>query len=103
MIVTPLIHLTWEDKPFSWGIEAKNVFQSLKASLMIASFFIHVNLSKPFILEKDTFDFALGIVLSQLGKDNFFHLIGFHSHKFSFVEISYKVHGKKTFGHHGCL
>jgi hypothetical protein len=70
--VTPFTHLTWEDQPFSWGIEAENAFQSLKASLMIASLLIHVNLSKPFVLEMDTFDFALGIVFSQLGKDKFF-------------------------------
>jgi hypothetical protein len=46
---------------------------------------------------------TLGVVLLQLGKDNLFHPVGFHFRKFSLVEINYKVHDKKTFGHHGCL
>jgi hypothetical protein len=33
---------------------------------------IHVDLSKPFVLKTDAFDFALSVVLSQLGEDNFF-------------------------------
>jgi hypothetical protein len=57
---------------------------------------IHVNLSKFFVLETDAFDLALGVVLSQLGKNTLFHPIGFRSHKFSFVEISYKVHDKNN-------
>jgi hypothetical protein len=75
--------MTWEDQPFSKGNEAKNVFQSLKASLTIASLLIHVNPSKPFVLKTNAFDFALGVVLSQLGKDNLFNPIGFRSCKFS--------------------
>jgi hypothetical protein len=75
--------MTWEDQPFSKGNEAKNVSQSLKASLTIASLLIHVNPSKPFVLKTNTFDFALSVVLSQLGKYNLFHLVGFCSCKFS--------------------
>jgi hypothetical protein len=26
MIVTPFTRLTWKDQPFSWGVEAENVF-----------------------------------------------------------------------------
>jgi hypothetical protein len=68
----------------------------LKTSLTIASLLIHVNLSKPFILEMDASNFTLGVVFSQLGKDYLFHLVGFHSCKFSLVKISYKVHDKKN-------
>jgi hypothetical protein len=42
--VTPLIWLTKKDQPFSWGVEANNVFQFLKAYFMIDPFFIHVDL-----------------------------------------------------------
>jgi hypothetical protein len=62
----------------------------LKASFTIAPFFIHANLSKPFVLEIDAFDFALSSILSQFRKDDFFH-----SRKFSPIEINYKIHDKE--------
>ncbi len=37
-------------------------------------------------------NFAIGTILSQLGEDNLFHLVGFHSCKFSHVKINYKIH-----------
>jgi hypothetical protein len=50
---------------------------------------------QPFVLEMDAFDFALGVVFSQLGEDNLFHPIGFHFRKFNLVEINYKIHDKE--------
>jgi hypothetical protein len=67
----------------------------LKASFTTTPLLIHVDPSKPFVLETDAFGFALGVVFSQLGEDNFLHLIGFHSHKFSLVKINYEIHDKK--------
>jgi len=43
----------------------------------------------------DASDFVIGVILSQLGKDNLLHHVGFHSHNFSLVEINYKIHDKK--------
>jgi len=43
----------------------------------------------------NTFDFALGVVLSQPGKDNLFHLVGFCFRKFSFTEINHDIHDKE--------
>jgi hypothetical protein len=45
--------LTKNDQPFAWEVEVDNAFQSLKASLMTPPFLIHVDLSKPFVLETD--------------------------------------------------
>jgi hypothetical protein len=56
---------------------------------------IHANLSKPFVLETDAFDFTLGVILSQLKEDNLLHPVGFHSHKFSLVKINYENHDKE--------
>jgi hypothetical protein len=66
-----------KDQPFSWGVEVENAFQSLKALFTIAPLFIHVNLAKPFVLETDASNFALGAILSQHGKYNLFHLLVF--------------------------
>jgi hypothetical protein len=79
--MTPFTHLIQKDQPFSWGVEVENAFQSLKASFTIAPLLIHVNPSKPFVLEMDIFYFALGAILSQPKEDNFFHLVGFDFHK----------------------
>jgi hypothetical protein len=73
-IVAPFTHLTWKDQPFSYGVEVENAFQSLKAFFTIAPLFIHVNPTKPFVLETYASNFALGAILSQHGKDNLFHL-----------------------------
>jgi hypothetical protein len=80
--VTPLIHFTQKDQPFSWGVEVENVFQSLKASFTTAPFFVHSNPFKLFVLEMDTFDFTLSAILLELGKDNLLHLVCFCFRKF---------------------
>jgi hypothetical protein len=67
----------------------------LKVFLMIVPLLIHLNPSKPFILETNVVDFKVGVVFSQLGEDNFLHLIGFHSCKFSPAEINNEIHDKK--------
>jgi hypothetical protein len=43
----------------------------------------------------NAFDFAVGVTFSQLGKDNLFHLVNFHSHKFYPTKINYKIHDKE--------
>ncbi len=43
----------------------------------------------------DVSNFLIGVVLSQLGEDNLLHLVGFHSSKFSHVEINHKIHDKE--------
>jgi hypothetical protein len=78
-------HFTWltkKDQTFSWGIEGDNAFQSLKTSFTTTLLFIHVNLSIPFVLEVNTFNFTIGVMFSQLGEENFLHHINFHFCKF---------------------
>jgi hypothetical protein len=43
----------------------------------------------------DVFDFAIGVVFSQLGEDNLLHLIGFNFHNFSPTEINCEIHDKE--------
>jgi hypothetical protein len=93
--VAPLTQLIKKDQFLSWEVEADNAFQYLKASFPTIPFFIHVDLSKPFVLEKNASNFVIGVILSQLGKNNLFDPIGFRSHKFSFVEINYKIYVKE--------
>jgi hypothetical protein len=66
----------------------------LKVFFTIAPLLIHVNPFRPFILNMDSVDFSIGIIFSQLKKDNFFHLVGFRFCKFSPIEINYEIHDK---------
>ncbi len=89
-----LTWLTRKDQPFSWGVEADNAFQYLKTYFTSAPLFIHVNPSKPFVLETYAFDFEVGVMFSQLREENFLHFVGFRSCKFSLAEINYEIHDK---------
>jgi len=57
---------------------------------------IHLDLSKPFVLETNTSNFGVGVMLPQLGQNNLLHPIGFHSSNFSPVEINYEIHDIKN-------
>jgi hypothetical protein len=60
-------------------------FQNLKIVFTTAAIMIHPYFLKPFFLESDTSDYALGAVLSQNGEDGRLHPISFHSWKFTTV------------------
>jgi hypothetical protein len=95
--VVPFTHLIWKDQPFSLGVKAKNAFQFLKVFFTTTPFLIHANPTKPFVSETNASNFTLGVILSQHGKDNFLHHVGFHFCKFSPSEINYKIHDIRNF------
>ncbi len=97
--MAPLIRLTKKDQPFSWGVEAENAFQYLKASFTSTPLLIHVNPSKPFVLKTNASDFRLRTMFSQLGDGDLLHLIEFCFCKFFLIEINYEIHDKKTINH----
>jgi hypothetical protein len=45
-------------------------------------------------LEINASNFALRVVLSQLGNDDLLHFVGFYFHKFFPIKINYKIHDK---------
>jgi hypothetical protein len=56
---------------------------------------IHVDPSKSFVLETGAFDFALKVMLSQLGDNDLLHLVDFCFHKFFPTNTNYKIHDKE--------
>jgi hypothetical protein len=62
---------------------------------MIVPLLIHVDPSKPFVLWTNVSNFAISVVPSQLGKNNLFHLVNFHSRKFFPTKINYEIHDKE--------
>ena len=91
----PLTELTQKDKLFTWGTRATRAFDNLKKSFTSAPILMHADQSKPFIIEADASDFALGSILSQISDDGKLHPIAFHSRKFEAPEINYEIHDKE--------
>jgi len=60
-----------------------------------APILIHHDLAKPFIVETDVSDFALGTILSQFGIDGLLHPVAFYSRKLTSAEINYQVYDKE--------
>ena len=94
-IVMPLTEMTRKNKPFTWSSSAAKAFENLKRAFTFAPILLHANLEKPFIIEADASDFAIGSILSQVGDDGKLHPIAFHSRKFEAAEINYEIHDKE--------
>ena len=93
-IAAPLTRLTCKDK-LEWSTEADQSFEILKMAFTSAPILTHLDFQKPFFLESDASDFALGAVLSQHGEDERLHPVAFHSRKFTAAEINYEIHDKE--------
>ena len=93
-IAAPLTKLTCKDK-LDWSLEADHAFEALKKAFTTAPILTHPDFQKPFFLESDASDFALGAVLSQPGEDERLHPVAFHSRKFTAAEINYEIHDKE--------
>jgi hypothetical protein len=94
-IRTSLTTLTCKDKPFSWNPTAQAAFDTLKMAFTSAPILIHPDPTKPFIVETDASDFALGAILSQFGIDGLLHPIAFYSRKLTSAEVNYQVYNKE--------
>ena len=62
----PLHRLTGKDEKFVWSTECQEAFDSLKAKLIGSPILSYPDFSKPFILDTNASDTAIGAVLSQM-------------------------------------
>ena len=51
--------------------------------------------TKPIMLETDTSDLELGVVISQQGPDGKWHPVAFYSQKLIIPEQNYEIHNKE--------
>ena len=94
-IVQPLVALTRKDRPFTWTSAEQTAFVSLKSAFMTAPVLLHPNPTKPFIVETDASDFAIGAILSQPDEDGVEHPVAYYSRKFAAPEINYPIYDKE--------
>ena len=73
----PLIQCTRKDTPFLWTHVADNAFEALKAAFLSTQVLVHPDTKRPFQVETNASDFAIGAVLSQPDDDGALHLVAF--------------------------
>ena len=64
-VAKPLTRLTEKDQKFNWTSECSEAFGRLKHMLVTAPILAHPDFTKPFILDTDASNHAIGAVLSQ--------------------------------------
>jgi len=95
-LACPLFNLTWKDTEWQWGAEEQSAFDSLKERITMAPILSLPGNSRPFQIEADSSNFAIGAVLSQQSpEDNKWHPVVFLSKSLSPVEWNYKIHNKE--------
>ena len=95
-IVTPLSRLLRKKVPFIWSQEAEEAFLYLKRAFTSAPVLAHPNPDKPYIVEADASDVAVGAVLSQRDTYNGqLHPIAFLSKTLTDTERNYTIAEKE--------
>ncbi|KAD6118885.1 hypothetical protein E3N88_10156 [Mikania micrantha] len=86
-IAVPLTSLTQKDKPYVWGSQQKEAFQTLKHKLCNAPILTLPNGNDDFVVYCDASNQGLGFVLIQRGK-----VIAYASRQLKIHEKNYKTH-----------
>ena len=96
-IIILLTYLTWKDIPWKFDSSCQDAFNSLKEAFTSAPILTYWIPNAQLIMETDTSDYTLAAILSIVNKDNEVHLVVFHSHTFTAVELNYDTHDKELF------
>ena len=101
IIVQPLIELTRKGMSFQWTPSSQHAFDLLKQVFTNAPVLVHVDPTKPFEVETDASDFAIGAILSESADDGILHPVAYYSRKFAAPEINYPIYifGDGSFRH----
>ena len=80
-IVVPLTALTCKDHQFQWNLQTNDAFDILQTLFCKAPILLHSNFQRPFIIETNACDTAIGGILSQHSNDGHLHLCAFCNSK----------------------
>ena len=89
-----MLKLLKKDTPFHWSTECQSSLDKLRNAFVNGDILTHADTSKPFILEVDASNFALGSILLQ-EYDNTWHPVAFYSRKLTPAKINYEIHDKE--------
>jgi hypothetical protein len=94
-IVRPLSMLTRKNTPFIWTSVHEQSFQALKKAFSSAPILVHTDPSKPYTLETDASNFAIGAILSQPDAEGNLHPCCFYSRSLNDAESRYDIRDKE--------
>jgi len=94
-LAQPLTNLTRKNVAFNWTDSQENSFNLLKNAFCSAPVLIIPDPSKPFIVETDASNFAIGAVLSQCDEENRLHPCAFMSKGLKDAETRYNIYDKE--------
>ncbi|KAL0296210.1 UNVERIFIED_CONTAM: Retrovirus-related Pol polyprotein from transposon.6 [Sesamum radiatum] len=97
-IARPMTDLLKKTETWDWTPQCQVAFDNLNRAMVIDPVLALPDMLKPFTVETDASDFALGGVLMQDG-----HLVAFGSRKLKDVERRYSVHDKELLAVVHCL
>ena len=84
-----------KNRPVHWNAGHQLAFERLKQALTTAPVLHQPDNSKPFTIETDASDFALGYSLLQKGDDGLMHPVAFEGRKLKPAETRYPTHEKE--------
>ena len=94
-LAEPLTLLTGNHEVWRWAKPQEQAFQDLKNRLCNAPLLVYADPNRPYILQTDASDYAVGAVLSQRQQDGTERPIAFWSHKLNQAEFNYSATEKE--------
>jgi hypothetical protein len=91
-ITLPLNALTKKGVEFQWTTAAQTAFDTLKEKMTEAPVLAHPDLTKPFELEVDASEYAIGAVLLQRQEDGRCHPVNYFSTTLNAAERNYDIY-----------
>ena len=94
-IAKPLHNLTRKNYKFIWNESCNNAFLELKNRLTSSPILLHPDTQKPFIVECDASNYAIGSILSQKDENGKLHPVAYYSRSLSNTELNYSITEKE--------
>lgn len=94
-ITIPLTNLTKKDNEFKWTEKEAKAFETLKEKILEEPVLLTADPEKPFEVETDASDYAIGGQLGQRDKEGRLHPVAFLSKKLNGPELNYGIHDKE--------
>jgi hypothetical protein len=90
-----LTDLTKKDRTFEWTPEAQTAFETIRNKMLERPVLWEPDPEKPYEVECDASNYAIGGQLGQRDKEGRLHPVAFFSKKFHGPELNYPVHDKE--------
>ena len=94
-LAVPFHQLCRKEVPYIWSPDCQTAFETIKSAIASSPILTHADPLKPFWVETDASDFALGSVLSQMDPDGTLRPCAFYSRGLNDAERNYCVYEKE--------